>query len=278
MTGTKSLAAELCQDLGLRCPKLIVRLRRCALVEPWGISPADEADDIRANGIWQVERVLGTMVDRGSEPWRAAALAFNFGDYDMSTRRLKLTERRRRGGPGMADSTVQRLVNDLEPELSERLAVSMGRPPEAEIRRIKDREAGQKPAGTADGLEKLIPVVYGRTWETVTDEFLNTTVLAPLGLSGKLVLSATRTKGKWVISFTRMEFLAAYQQVTRPIWRIGTNAITGAELVKRIHRASYHVGLLVNPPPAKGAGAGATLALSALEIAKLASRLEEGPK
>lgn len=275
MTGDRSLVAHLSKGLGLRCPDLILRVPR-AFRPQWGIEDTDLPDDIRVKVIWQVERALSTLTPRESELWSVAALALNFGDYGTTVKNLNLSERRRKH-PLLSERTVLRRMDALDAELSERLSRSTARPSEPELCPIRDREAEQPPPPTGASLEKLIPALHGRCWDTVTGEFLNSLFHAPLGPSGAFVLGTTRTRGKWAFAFTRPELLIAYQQVTQPNWVERTTVVTGADLVKRIHRASYYVGLLVNPPPTKGAEFAQTLGISALEIAKLTIALEKGP-
>jgi hypothetical protein len=269
LIGHADLAQKLRYGLALRRPDLATFLQR-DIKNNWHIAN-DEPVVVRAKAIWQVLHCLGRLLERHTWDWDVAVAAYNIVPDDPANDR-KLLERIERAATrhGRSRRTAERRLKELDDELTRLLTGILPVPPEPDLRRIVARERALRPPAAGRGpLESLIPAVHGRGWDSTVAALLDTAVHVPVGAEGNLIVGTTRSAGKWAYAFTRHELLVEFQRATQPNWAGRAEVILGSALVNRVHRTSYYVGLLVNPPARKDKSIENTLGIDPLRLARL---------
>jgi hypothetical protein len=279
MSSDKPFSQRLRQRLGLRRTDLAAFLP-LDLKQKWHIQDEDDLDAVRAKSTWQVTKGLAKLATVDTQEWYFARVAFNI-ELEADLRELNLGGRLNRA-VGEKRRKAERWLAKIDVELTRRLtAENLPVPPAAEIRASVERERALRgspgePGRTEHGpgpLEALIPTVHGYSWELTVESLLASDVYVPVGSTGRFLLGATRTRGRWAYAFTREDLLEAFQLATQPRWAGHAARMLGSTLVRRVHRASYDIGLLINPP-ARGDERAVvnTFGISALQVAVIASK------
>ncbi|WP_233621381.1 hypothetical protein [Amycolatopsis sp. WAC 04182] len=244
------------------------------LLERWGIAEDAETSRVREIVLLRLNRVLDPF-PKAEMPvivWTAYNLgAASPGEESGVVRRLE-----RLVGEGGVECSVRTCTRRFNDVFLPAVVKSLS----AEQSPITDEDLGRAsrwlaanirpdaPRPAAGGLSTAIRRLRA-PMEPVLKMFLDGPVHGPADGAGVPLAAKLDNRGEWLCVFTGEGLLAAYRESTGAGWpRIGR--WTGRDVVRTAAGRIFPTGILIDPSPVLGAGAGATLPLPPGEIARLA--------
>ncbi|EME58731.1 hypothetical protein [Amycolatopsis decaplanina] len=253
----------------------LARVMGPELLDRWGIEEDAEASRVREIVLVRLNRVLGQF----SKPemplivWTAYNLGAASPDEESGVvRRLeRLVEQ---GGVGCSVRTCTRRFNDIFlPAVVKSLSAGQSVITGEDLGRASRWLAGNirpgapEPVAVPGGLSAAIRGL--RTpMAPVLKMFLDGPVHGPADGDGVPLAAKLGARGEWLCVFTGEGLLATYRESTGARWT-RTGRWTGRDVVRTAAGRIFPTGILIDPSPAMGAGADATLPLPPEEIARL---------
>lgn len=243
----------------------------------WRITEHDPVSRVRAVVVLRLKAVLDALGrdDLAFVVWTA----YNLGVTPASD---KLEDRLKRLEPEVKKRTCQRRVKDFldelenslledQPELEEWELLEAERWLEHNTRPTVEPALRTEPGGEVTKLlsilsspEEWFPRLVSRS----IDVFLTGRRHAPAAADGAPLVVDLGERGIWMCVFTERELLDEYRAVTDKRWE-KTLTATGRHFVGLAHARPEPTGVLIDPSASRGAGAGTTLPLPPVEIARL---------
>lgn len=244
------------------------------LLERWGIAEDAEASRVREIVLLRLSRVLKQfpITELHLIVWTAYNLGAASPEEESGVvRRLeRLVDE---GGVECSFRTCARRFNDtFLPAVVKSLSAEQSAITDEDLamasRWLAANIRPDAPQPAAGGLSSAIRGLRA-PMEPVLKMFLDGPVHGPADRDGVPLTAKLGARGEWLCVFTGEGLLAGYRESTGAGWpRIGR--WTGRDVVRMAAGRIFPTGILIDPSPALGAGADATLPLPPEEIARLA--------